>query len=90
MTTLKELMDLRGRRALITGAAGGLGQVMACTLAELGTDLVLVDRPNFDLGPMADDLQAKWSVTTMALACDLEIEEQRKGLIETVKAGGGV
>ena len=46
MTTIKTLMNLRGRRALITGAAGGLGQIMAQTLAELGADLVLLDREN--------------------------------------------
>lgn len=45
MTTIKELMDLRGRRALITGAGGGLGRVMADTLAELGADLILVESP---------------------------------------------
>ena len=49
MTTLKELMSLRGRRALITGATGGLGWVMADTLAELGADLLLVDRLGTDL-----------------------------------------
>ncbi|SIT68364.1 NAD(P)-dependent dehydrogenase, short-chain alcohol dehydrogenase family [Ectothiorhodosinus mongolicus] len=88
MTTLKGLMDLRGRRALITGAAGGLGRVMADTLAELGADLVLVDRPGCDLGPLVEDLQAKWSIVTLALVCDLEIEDQRRALIETVKADG--
>jgi len=88
MTTLKELMDLRGRRALITGAAGGLGRVMADTLAELGADLVLVDRPGCDQRPLVKDLQAKWPVETLALVCDLEIEEQRKALIEAVKADG--
>lgn len=88
MTTLKELMNLRGRRALITGAAGGLGRVMADTLGELGADLVLVDRPGCDLGPLVDDLQTKWLVATLALECDLEIEEQRRALIDTVKADG--
>ncbi len=36
MTTIKELSNLKGRRALITGATGGLGKVMADTSAELG------------------------------------------------------
>ena len=54
MTTIKELMNLKGRRALITGAAGGLGKVMADTLAELGADLVLVDRPDTDFQCLTD------------------------------------
>ena len=41
MTTIKELSNLKGRRALITGATGGLGRIMADTLAELGADLRL-------------------------------------------------
>ena len=48
MTTLAELMDLTGRRALVTGAAGHIGRVIALALAELGAELVLVDRPGSD------------------------------------------
>lgn len=88
MTTLKDLMDLRGRRALITGAGGGLGRVMAETLAELGADLILVDRPGCDLSPLEEDLRWRWSVTTRALPCDLEYEDQRDAMIATVKADG--
>jgi len=88
MTTLKELMDLRGRRALITGAAGGLGRVMADTLAELGADLVLVDRPGCDFGPLETDLRGKWTVATQALACDLEDEDQRTAMIDSIKGDG--
>lgn len=88
MTTLKALMDLRGRRALITGAAGGLGRVMADTLAELGADLILVDRPGADYGTLPDDLQRRWAVTPLSLACDLEAEADRERLIQAVKADG--
>lgn len=88
MTTLKELMSLRGRRALITGATGGLGRVMADTLAELGADLVLVDRPGSDYGPLEDELHGKWQVAIKALICDLELEDERLALIEAVKADG--
>ena len=45
MTTVARLMSLKGRRALITGAAGHIGRVIAQTLAELGADLLLVDLP---------------------------------------------
>ena len=43
MKTIKDLMSLKGRRALITGAVGKIGQEIALTIAELGGDLVLVD-----------------------------------------------
>lgn len=86
MTTLKELMSLKGRCALLTGAVGGLGAVMADTLAELGADLILVDRPGTDFSPLRQYLSGKWSIQTQALECDLEIEAERKAMIEVVKA----
>jgi 2-deoxy-D-gluconate 3-dehydrogenase len=38
-----ELFSLRGRGALITGAARGLGEAMALALAEAGSDIAAVD-----------------------------------------------
>jgi NAD(P)-dependent dehydrogenase (short-subunit alcohol dehydrogenase family) len=40
---LGELVSLKGRRALITGSAAGIGRAMAERFAEAGADLVLVD-----------------------------------------------
>lgn len=88
MTTIAALMNLKGRRALITGALGGLGRMMADTLAELGADLVLVDRPGSDFGALQTELQQKWQVTTKALECDLESEGQRNALISGLQESG--
>ncbi|ALM75484.1 SDR family NAD(P)-dependent oxidoreductase [Thermococcus barophilus] len=41
--SLDELLSLRGRRALITGAASGIGRATAIRFAEAGADLELVD-----------------------------------------------
>jgi NAD(P)-dependent dehydrogenase (short-subunit alcohol dehydrogenase family) len=38
--------SLRGRTALITGAGGGIGQVLALEMAAAGADLLLVEHPD--------------------------------------------
>ena len=43
MRSLRQLMDLHGRVALITGGAGHIGMAMAEALAELGAGIALVD-----------------------------------------------
>ena len=88
VTTIKELIDLRGRRALITGAAGGLGKVMAATLAELGASLVLVDREDSDFVALSKALTQQWDVKVEHHACDLEQETQRNELIARVNNSG--
>lgn len=88
MTTIKELMSLKGRRALITGATGGLGKVMAVTLAELGADLVLVDRPGSDFENLRTTLVERWDVKVQHCFCDLEQQEQRTELIDWLKNSG--
>jgi NAD(P)-dependent dehydrogenase (short-subunit alcohol dehydrogenase family) len=83
--TIQELMNLKGRRALVTGAAGGLGTVMADTLAELGADLILVDRPGTDFTSSAALLEARWGVQVSHYHCDLEQNDQRLELLESIQ-----
>lgn len=84
MTTIKELISLNGRCALITGATGGLGQMMADTLAELGADLILVDRPSSDFTSLSHSLGERWGVSIDQYECNLEEQEQRNTLIASV------
>jgi NAD(P)-dependent dehydrogenase (short-subunit alcohol dehydrogenase family) len=85
MTTIKELKNLSGRRALITGAAGTLGQIFAETLSELGADLLLVDLPNTSVGILADKIKKVQGVSVDTFICDLENEEARLDLLEFIK-----
>ena len=39
--TVRELLDLTGRVAIVTGGSTGLGRQMAEALAEMGANLVL-------------------------------------------------
>lgn len=84
MTTIANLMNLRGRRALITGGAGHIGRAMAETLAELGADLILVDRPGTSYGTLTETLEREWQVQVQTIYCDLELQEERTQLIHSV------
>ena len=91
MSTIKELSNLRGRRALVTGATGNLGKVIANTLAELGADLILVDQPGSDFESLTARLTERWSVAITHHFCDLELQTQRTELMEQVnKSNSGL
>lgn len=88
MSTIVELSNLVNRRALVTGATGGLGRIFADTLAELGADLVLVDRPGSDFESLTSALVQRWGVNIEVHVCDLEVKAQRADLIVTLRKSG--
>lgn len=64
-------MDFAGRRALVTGASSGIGEVFARELAKRGANLVLVARSQDKLEALAQELQGRFQVSVEVLACDL-------------------
>jgi NAD(P)-dependent dehydrogenase (short-subunit alcohol dehydrogenase family) len=52
----KNLFDLSGRSAVLSGASGGLGRVMAHGLADAGADVVIVGRDLAALVRCRDEL----------------------------------
>lgn len=83
-------MDLSGRRALITGATGGLGRIITQTLAELGADLVLLDRSGMPLAEQAGDIAKVANVDVTVRYCDLENQDERQTLIKELNQQGGL
>jgi gluconate 5-dehydrogenase len=68
--SVKELLDLTGRVAIITGGSIGLGRQMAEGLAEMGASVALCARKKERCEQAAGELQ-KLGVKTLALACDV-------------------
>ena len=81
MKSIKDLMDLSGRRVLITGATGGLGKYISKTIAELGGCLILVDKPGSNYSSVLKELNRYELIDISIIDCDLESEDQRKNLI---------
>jgi NAD(P)-dependent dehydrogenase (short-subunit alcohol dehydrogenase family) len=84
MSSIKELMNLKGRRALVTGAVGGIGQEIALTIAELGGDLLLVDIPNSNYELIKEKISSKYTINIKCIDCNLEDEKSRQALINQI------
>lgn len=73
--TIAQLISLQGKRALITGAAGGIGQAIARRYAEAGAALELVDIDAVALAATAEELTS-FAVEVNTHVVDLAHKEQ--------------
>jgi len=78
---LSELISLKGKRALITGSAVGIGRAMAYRFAEAGADLDLVDMNIKGLGLVKKEL-ARFESEIDIHKVDLSREEEVDALWE--------
>ena len=76
---------MTGRCAVITGATGHLGSVISSTLAELGADLVLVDKADTKLKNLSEEISMKWGVAADFKCCDLESKKERVQLLKSLE-----
>ena len=84
MLNLSKLMSLKDRRALITGGNGHIGRIIALTLAELGADLILVDRHGSDYRKLINEIKNNFKIDVQTYDCDLGIQNDRRKLISTL------
>jgi NAD(P)-dependent dehydrogenase (short-subunit alcohol dehydrogenase family) len=84
MRTLNQLMSLKGRIALVTGACGFLGQAICETLAEQGCDLILLDLPGAKFQDLRDKILNKYEVKVSSLKIDLEDSASRSEAIAKI------
>lgn len=74
MKSLRELMDLRGRVALITGGGGHIGQAIGEALAELGATIVVLDLVAESCENVSKQIRDQFDVDTFPLVIDLAQE----------------
>lgn len=77
----KQLFDLTGRVAIVTGGSIGLGRQMAQGLAEMGASMVLCARKQERCEQAAEELRGL-GVQTLALACDVRDPDQVSAVVE--------
>ncbi|HSV61484.1 MAG TPA: SDR family oxidoreductase [Variovorax sp.] len=87
---VKQLFDLTGKTALITGGSRGLGLQMAHALGEAGARIMLSSRKAEDLEQAAAELQAA-NIDARWIAADCAKEEDTRRLAdETLERMGAV
>jgi len=82
--TIEQLISLEGKRALITGAAGGIGRAIAWRYAEAGAALELVDSDAATLARTAEEL-APFAAEVNTHVIDLAHKEQIDALWERLR-----
>lgn len=73
------MKNIKGKIAVITGAASGMGAATARLLAEQGVQVMLLDRNETSVRKVAENLNAE------AFVCDVTNAEQSVEVIEHIK-----
>lgn len=69
-----------GRVSLVIGGAGHIGSVAAAGLAELGSDLAIVDLDEDRVRAIASEIRRSYGVNVLEVVADLEIESEVRAI----------
>jgi len=87
---VKEMFDLKGKVAIVTGGGRGIGKFIATGLAEAGADVVIASRKLAKCEEAAKEL-AGLGVKTLAVKCDMASQEDIENLVDaTMKEFGRI
>ncbi len=84
------MRDLRGHRALITGASSGIGRELARQLAAMGADLVIAARRRERLHELQSELEAAHGISVTCVDLDLARDGATAALWAAASEGGPI
>jgi NAD(P)-dependent dehydrogenase (short-subunit alcohol dehydrogenase family) len=89
--TYRNLFDLSGKTAIVTGGLGILGRRFCQGLAEFGADVAVVDLDGGKAAAFARELSAQFGVRAEGVGCDVSDPGSVEGMARTVvERFGGV
>ena len=69
---VEEMLDIKGRTCLITGASGHVGRALTFAFAEMDCNLILLDHPKTNLEELKNQISNKFQNKVFSISCDLE------------------
>ncbi len=81
--TIRNLFNLEGKAAIVTGGAGALGEAISSGLAAYGADVVVTGRTMKTLEEAVKGIE-KFGRRALAVPCDVTKEEQVEQLVSIV------
>ncbi len=86
---MKNLFDLHGKVALITGGNGGIGKGIADALSSAGCDIVIAARNEDKIAEAAQDIRKKFDVRVLGVNMDVTQETSIQAGVEKAVAEFG-
>jgi len=88
-TNVRDLFDLGGRRALVTGGGRGIGRHIALGLAEAGAEVLVASRKLENCEQTVREIESRGG-RARALAADIGRPADVEALADTALGGGGL
>lgn len=81
--SFKELFDLSGKVAIVTGGANGIGKATALRLAQAGADVVIADLNKEAATEVVKEIE-EYGVKGLAVECNILKDESLVAMVDTV------
>ncbi len=78
----KELFNLKGKTAVVTGGTGILGKHFCSGLASVGAQVVVVDLDKKQVELYAKELETDYGIKALGIECDVTSPESVKKMVE--------
>ncbi len=85
----EEMFSLKGKTAVITSGARGIGKVVAGRMAEAGADIAIIDLPGSAAEQTANEIAEASGVKARAYFCDVTKPDEVEAAINNIAADFG-